>query len=66
MKNPMLALNSQKHGNEIIELSDEETEKILKLLEEIAQETAKDLDGQGYNGTELLNKSRELAEKYLD
>lgn len=51
-------------GNEVITLSPEENEKVLAILEEIAQKVASDLDSQGLPGTELFEKARELAEKY--
>jgi TRAP-type transport system periplasmic protein len=54
---------AKKEGNEIIDLSPEETEKILNIMEKNAQAVAKELDTKGLNGTELFNSAREIVEK---
>jgi len=50
-------------GNEIIELSPAERQKIEGVLEQIAKKTAADLDAKGLKGTDLFNRAREIAKK---
>lgn len=56
---------AKEYGNEIIELSPEETEKLLEIMEENALQTAEDLDSKGLIGTELFNVSRQIADELI-
>lgn len=53
-------------GNEVIELTEEAKNEILLVMEENAKQVAEELDAKGFNGTELFNKARSIAEQMID
>jgi TRAP-type C4-dicarboxylate transport system substrate-binding protein len=53
-------------GNEFIELSPEDQQRLYDLMEESAYELAAQLDAQGLAGTELLEEIQRLVDEYTD
>ncbi|WP_313885499.1 TRAP transporter substrate-binding protein [Desulfallas sp. Bu1-1] len=51
-------------GMKVINLSDEETQRWIKLVEPIQEEFVAKMDAKGLNGREILNTVKELADKY--
>lgn len=54
----------EKTGQEIIELSEEETARWMELLEPLHEQYVKELNSKGLPGEKILEKAKELSHKY--
>lgn len=52
------------HGTKVIELSDEEQQKFVDVLNESKKSIAAAFDAEGLPGTEILNRMIELSKEY--
>lgn len=55
----------ENHGTKVIELSDEEQQKFVDILNESKKSIAAEFDAEGLPGTKILNRMIELSKEYV-
>ena len=55
---------NEKTGQEVIELSEEETSRWMELLEPLHEKYVEELNSKGLPGEKILAKAKELSQKY--